>query len=207
MSIAPIVVIAIQCRGSQVVVKPCARLCMFLNSLSLTCTSQVRMSPMQAHVAPVASKDDVRAMVAVLLLNGKIARATHNMWAFRIRIPDKGAFLQDCDDDGEAAAGSRLLHLLQVRSPSRRACLYVVLQHSPCFPPRTGAAAAECDPISCSRCINRIRTARSGHLAAAHAQPRQKATGASLRTASTPILNSDTSATQQRRTHGALCPV
>ena len=36
------------------------------------------------------------------------------MWAFRIRIPAKDTFLQDYDDDGEAAAGSRLLHLLQV---------------------------------------------------------------------------------------------
>lgn len=53
-------------------------------------------------------------MVAVLLLNGKIARATHNMWAYRIKVQDKGTYLQDCDDDGEAAAGSRLLHLLQV---------------------------------------------------------------------------------------------
>lgn len=59
-------------------------------------------------------KADVDLMLSILLQNGKIARATHNMSAYRIRVPDKDAFLQDCDDDGEAAAGSRLLRLLQV---------------------------------------------------------------------------------------------
>lgn len=34
--------------------------------------------------------------------------------ARRIHVPDKNTFLQDYDDDGEAAAGGRLLHLLQV---------------------------------------------------------------------------------------------
>ena len=53
-------------------------------------------------------------MISVLMRNSKVARASHNMWAFRIRIPAKDTFLQDYDDDGEAAAGSRLLHLLQV---------------------------------------------------------------------------------------------
>lgn len=51
----------------------------------------------------------------VLLENKKIANATHNILAYRIHrsdVPD--AYLQDCDDDGETQAGSRLLHLLQV---------------------------------------------------------------------------------------------
>lgn len=33
---------------------------------------------------------------------------------FRIYCEDKNSFLQDCEDDGETAAGGRLLHLLQV---------------------------------------------------------------------------------------------
>lgn len=77
---------------------------------------------LQAHVAPVASKADVAAVISVLMRNNKVARASHNMSAFRIRIPEKGTFLQDCDDDGEAAAGSRLLHLLQVRSRAAEIC-------------------------------------------------------------------------------------
>ena len=33
---------------------------------------------------------------------------------FRIFDSVKKAMIQDCDDDGESAAGGRLLHLLQV---------------------------------------------------------------------------------------------
>lgn len=54
-------------------------------------------------------------MVAVLLESNKIRNATHNIMAYRIAVPDRpGVFHQDYDDDGEAAAGGRLLHLLQV---------------------------------------------------------------------------------------------
>lgn len=57
----------------------------------------------------------VKAVVAVLLEHNKIRAATHNIMAYRIESPDRpGVFLQDADDDGEAAAGGRLLHLLQV---------------------------------------------------------------------------------------------
>ena len=36
--------------------------------------------------------------------------------SFNFRLYDErgGVFVQDCDDDGETAAGGRLLHLLQV---------------------------------------------------------------------------------------------
>jgi hypothetical protein len=53
------------------------------------------------------------AMLAVLKADKHIARATHNMTAYRIRNAN-GTVMQDCDDDGESAAGSRLLHLLAV---------------------------------------------------------------------------------------------
>ena len=33
---------------------------------------------------------------------------------FRIYCESKDSWIQDCDDDGETAAGGRLLHLLQV---------------------------------------------------------------------------------------------
>ncbi len=45
----------------------------------------------------------------------KVAKATHNITAWRMRgsrLPD--VTFQDCNDDGETAAGARLLHLLQV---------------------------------------------------------------------------------------------
>lgn len=37
----------------------------------------------------------------------------------RIYCEDKHTFLQDCEDDGETAAGGRLLHLMQVMRSQR----------------------------------------------------------------------------------------
>ncbi|KAH6655288.1 RWD repeat domain-containing protein [Truncatella angustata] len=67
-----------------------------------------------ARCAPVTSTTQAEAYVQHLLATDKKARvATHNMTAWRIRGPN-GATFQDCDDDGETAAGSRLLHLMQL---------------------------------------------------------------------------------------------
>jgi hypothetical protein len=45
----------------------------------------------------------------------RIASASHPaMTAYRIATERPGVYLQDCDDDGETAAGGRLLHLLQL---------------------------------------------------------------------------------------------
>ncbi|CAK9199987.1 unnamed protein product [Sphagnum troendelagicum] len=50
-----------------------------------------------------------------LLRNRKFAGATHNIMAYRIAMPEGSMqVLQDSDDDGENAAGGRLLHLLQI---------------------------------------------------------------------------------------------
>ncbi|ODA79773.1 hypothetical protein RJ55_05367 [Drechmeria coniospora] len=63
----------------------------------------------------VTSVSQARAFVAHLLASDKrIRSATHNMTAWRIRGSVAGTSYQDCDDDGETAAGSRLLHLLQL---------------------------------------------------------------------------------------------
>lgn len=67
-----------------------------------------------AHVAPVTSPSQARLYVAQLLASDKrIRAATHNITAWRIR-GEGGASYQDCDDDGEDAAGGRLLHLMQL---------------------------------------------------------------------------------------------
>lgn len=69
---------------------------------------------MQAHVAPVTDVEHVKAVVAILSESNKIRNATHNIMAYRISAPGKAnVYYQDYDDDGEAAAGGRLLHLLQ----------------------------------------------------------------------------------------------
>ncbi|XP_076338232.1 protein IMPACT-like isoform X2 [Tachypleus tridentatus] len=73
-----------------------------------------RKSTFQAHLAPVVCVEQVQQIKTILMENRKIASATHNILAYRIYIEDKKSFHQDCDDDGETHAGSRLLHLLEI---------------------------------------------------------------------------------------------
>lgn len=56
----------------------------------------------------------LREVLSQLYENKKIANATHNIYAYRIK-GQKNSKIQDCDDDGETHAGGRLLHLLEVR--------------------------------------------------------------------------------------------
>ncbi|NXG13908.1 IMPCT protein, partial [Grallaria varia] len=82
-----------------------------------------RRSTFQAHLAPVVTTRKgfsnffffkVKRVLEKLYENKKIASATHNIYAYRIYCEDKQTFLQDCEDDGETAAGGRLLHLMQI---------------------------------------------------------------------------------------------
>ncbi|XP_034826209.1 protein IMPACT-like isoform X1 [Maniola hyperantus] len=75
-----------------------------------------RKSSFQGHAAEVHSIDDINAVLAKLKQNKKIRNATHNMYAYRIeKKTEKGTtMVQDCNDDGEAHAGGRMLHLLQI---------------------------------------------------------------------------------------------
>ncbi|KAI0913308.1 RWD repeat domain-containing protein [Ustulina deusta] len=67
-----------------------------------------------ARCAAVSSTAEAEAFLQHLLASDKKVRAaTHNITAWRIRGPNNTAF-QDCNDDGETAAGSRLLHLMQL---------------------------------------------------------------------------------------------
>ncbi|KAF2483603.1 ribosomal protein S5 domain 2-type protein [Neohortaea acidophila] len=67
-----------------------------------------------ARCAPVTSTAQARSYLARLLeTDKKAAKATHNITAWRIQ-GDNGVQFQDCDDDGETAAGGRLLHLLEL---------------------------------------------------------------------------------------------
>ncbi|OCK82129.1 UPF0029-domain-containing protein [Lepidopterella palustris CBS 459.81] len=69
-----------------------------------------------ARCAPVSSPAQAKSYLAHLLATDKkAARATHNITAWRIRgAADTGTTYQDCDDDGETAAGGRILHLMQL---------------------------------------------------------------------------------------------
>lgn len=58
--------------------------------------------------------DEAKSFLAHLLATDKkVGKATHNITAWRIR-GENGVQFQDCDDDGEDAAGGRLLHLLEL---------------------------------------------------------------------------------------------
>jgi hypothetical protein len=67
-----------------------------------------------ARAAAVASVDQAKQYLAHLLATDKkVAKATHNITAWRIQ-GENGVQYQDCDDDGETAAGGRVLHLLEL---------------------------------------------------------------------------------------------
>eukprot|EP00741_Cyanophora_paradoxa_P025356 tig00000367_g24475.t1 len=70
-----------------------------------------RKSKFVAHVAAVHSDDEVRAVIAKLYEDKKIANATHNIAAWRFRVGES-QWEEARDDDGETGAGDKLLALL-----------------------------------------------------------------------------------------------
>lgn len=67
----------------------------------------------QAHVARVKSMCQVNWCLATLLKDKRIARATHNMLAYRF-VDERGVLVSDNDDDGESSSGSKLAALLEL---------------------------------------------------------------------------------------------
>ena len=67
-----------------------------------------------AHVAPVSSLAEVQAFRAEVLSDKKVARATHNIFAYRFTDPVDGISHHDCDDDGETAAAGRVGEMLRL---------------------------------------------------------------------------------------------
>ncbi|KAF9175094.1 hypothetical protein BGX21_007724 [Mortierella sp. AD011] len=73
-----------------------------------------RKSVFVAHLAPITQPTQVPLMIQQLKQeNKKVVKATHNIMAFRVEN-ENGTISQDNDDDGETAAGSRLLHLMSI---------------------------------------------------------------------------------------------
>ena len=74
-----------------------------------------RRSTFQAHLCTdVHSVREVELVRRALLQkHAKIRSATHNIMAYRIFDDRTQSYMQSCDDDGEAAAGGRLLFLLE----------------------------------------------------------------------------------------------
>ena len=86
-------------------------------------TITIKRSVFVARACLVASPSQAKTAIAHLLANDKrVAKATHNITAHRIRssisshVNDhrEEIVYQDCNDDGETAAGGRVLHLLQL---------------------------------------------------------------------------------------------
>ncbi|KAH8581610.1 uncharacterized protein ELE39_001740 [Cryptosporidium sp. chipmunk genotype I] len=86
-----------------------------------------RKSVFQAHACKVETVEQVGKVIKWLLSNPKIAKATHNIWSYRLfkerncTTISEGSFpigydiiSQDHDSDGENAAGGRLQHLLGI---------------------------------------------------------------------------------------------
>jgi hypothetical protein len=67
----------------------------------------------QAHVARVRSVGEVQWVLATLLQDKRIARASHNMYAYRL-TDERGVLVSDCEDDGESGSGAKLASLLEL---------------------------------------------------------------------------------------------
>jgi Uncharacterized protein family UPF0029/RWD domain len=87
----------------------------------LSDTVTEKKSVFVGRAAQVSSRDQAESYLEHLIATDrKVAAATHNISAWRIR-EKRGSTadasmttVQDCDDDGETAAGGRLLHLMQL---------------------------------------------------------------------------------------------
>ncbi|SCZ92529.1 BZ3500_MvSof-1268-A1-R1_Chr5-2g07947 [Microbotryum saponariae] len=73
-----------------------------------------RKSVFVGHAARVHSQAEVDQVMSELLSDKKIAKASHNITAFRYHDSETHALYHDVDDDGETAAGGRLGHLLSL---------------------------------------------------------------------------------------------
>ena len=72
-----------------------------------------------ARACAVTSPAQAQASIAHLVSDKRAAKASHHISAYRIRVSSSNKMVreviyQDFDDDGESAAGGRLLHLLQL---------------------------------------------------------------------------------------------
>lgn len=70
---------------------------------------------MIAHVCKVTCMEHVQWALSELLFNDKkVAKATHNMFAYRFTNDELGTHVSDNDDDGEKGSGSKLASLLDM---------------------------------------------------------------------------------------------
>ncbi len=75
-----------------------------------------------AHLCNVNNINDVNQMIKEIKCDKKMSKATHNILAYRFKL--NNSFYADYDDDGETAAGKRLLKLLTL-SNADNVCIIV----------------------------------------------------------------------------------
>ncbi len=68
-------------------------------------------SSFQGHAVTVKGPDDIQPSLTALYKNAKVARATHNIYAYRIKCGN--VIVENACDDGEHGASARMLKLLQ----------------------------------------------------------------------------------------------
>lgn len=75
-----------------------------------------RGSTFMAFATHVNSEEEAFKKLDMIKTDNKMRKAAHIMSAWRIKSsdPDSNVTYQDCDDDGETAAGSRMLHLITI---------------------------------------------------------------------------------------------
>jgi len=73
-----------------------------------------RKSTFQAHLAHISSEEEAQLVLAHLLEDRKIARATHNIMAYRVYDDEKEIQYKDNDDDGETAAASKMAEMMHL---------------------------------------------------------------------------------------------
>jgi hypothetical protein len=71
-------------------------------------------SSFQAHFAFVYSMDEVNLFRDIVYEDKRVARATHNIFAYRFICPKTNISHHDQDDDGETAAGGRLSEMIRL---------------------------------------------------------------------------------------------
>jgi hypothetical protein len=73
-----------------------------------------RKSLFVGFAAQVEDEQEAKRLAQALRLDKKVARATHNMVAYRIVRSRDGVLVSDNDEDGESGAGSKMSHLLEL---------------------------------------------------------------------------------------------
>ena len=68
-------------------------------------------SQFQGHITAVKDPKDVASKLQVLYMDTRVARATHNIYAYR--VSDETGITEHYEDDGEWSAGKRMLRILK----------------------------------------------------------------------------------------------